>query len=163
MLAINHYQDKDMQNDIITETLSYANRIFQVAITPKLIKIIGALTYPCFMFLFDIKQAQGLVAIFVLILIDFATGYGAAKMCGEPIRSSKIRHTVIKMITYYAMIASAHLVEIGLPTMIQYVDETVLAFLLVTEFVSLLENMGKMGYSTPQRLLNQLRDFKDNK
>ena len=37
------------------------------------------------------------------------------------------------------------------------------AFVGITEFISILENIGRLGYQTPKKLLNQLKEYRDNK
>lgn len=147
----------------ITETILYIKltltKVFSVS-NAKTGWVAGFVVYS---FLFDISQKEAHLALLVLILLDFITGLYAAKKIGEPIRSAKIRHSAVKVLAYFAVIAGAHLVEKGLVSYISFLDETVLAFFLVTELISLIENVGKMGYETPQKILNQLKVFKDQK
>jgi phage-related holin len=43
------------------------------------------------------------------------------------------------------------------------IQSVMVGFIGVTEFISILENMGRMGYQTPKKLLNQLKDFQSQK
>lgn len=150
-----------MTDNAIKDTQEYLGHVISVALEPSFVKFIFAVMYVALSFLFDFQQGSALLALFILILIDFATGISAAKYLGEPIRSSKIKHTAIKMTAYFVIIAGAHLAEHGLVSYLAIIDETVLAFFLLTELISLLENMGRLGVQTPQKLLNQLREQKE--
>lgn len=83
-------------------------------------------------------------------------------MSGHEITSSKVFRTSIKIVLYFMMVSAGHLTEmiVGLDFKI---DEILLMFLSVTEFISIIENIGKMGFSVPQNLLNKLKDFKESK
>lgn len=143
------------------DTYDYLLYILGVAFHPSVFKIIWAGLFIIVSFFFDINHSAGLLSLFMLILLDFVSGVASAKYLNEPIRSSKVKHTAIKLTAYFAVIAGAHLAESGLTSYIAVLDETVLAFFLLTELVSLLENVGRMGIATPKKLLNQLIDTKN--
>lgn len=149
--------------ELSTDILPYFKYIIVTVFKPSTLKVIVAIFLAIYGFFFDHSQLHSHVALFFLVLIDFFTGVSAAKRTGEKIKSAKIRHTALKMSAYFTMIASAHLAESGLPSFLQVLDETVVAFLLVTELVSLLENMQRMGYETPKKLLEKLSEFKKSK
>lgn len=110
-------------------------------------------------FLFDPTQHIALVAIFLLIMADFVFGIAAARKSGEPVRSAKLRRTAIKVAVYYALIACAHVTEYALPSYMGFLDESVLGFLAATELLSILENVGKLGYVVPKNLVKLLGDY----
>lgn len=115
-------------------------------------------------FFFDPLHIISIVAIFMLIIIDFFFGIGAARATGDAINSSKLRRTAIKLVVYFSLIATARITEYTLP--LGFLDETVIGFLAATEMMSVLENAGRMGYPVPQSLLKILGDFitsKNNK
>lgn len=58
-------------------------------------------------------------------------------------------------------IAAGHFVDITMPFFIA--ESTMVGFIAVTEFISILENMGRMGFVIPKKLLNQLQDFQSQK
>lgn len=151
---------RDVDNSM-KETINYALYSLHASFSPVPIKSLFAGVFVVFSFMFDVSQSQELLALFVLILLDFASGISAAKFNGDPIRSSKVRHTAIKMTSYFVVIAGAHLAESGLTKYLAVIDETVIAFFLLTELVSLLENIGRLRVHTPQKLLNQLIDTKN--
>ena len=150
-----------MTDNALKDTFDYIVYTLSVGLDPTFVKSVFAVLYIMVSFTFDVKQGSALLALFILIIIDFLTGVSAAKYLGEPIRSSKIKHTAIKMTSYFVVIAGSHLAEYGLTKYLALIDETVLVFFLLTELISLLENMGRMGVQTPQKILNQLRDKKN--
>jgi len=147
-------------DNTMTDSWNYLKYVLMVAFHPSVLKAIVAGLLIIYSFFFDSAQSQSLLALFVLVIMDFISGISASKKVGEPIRSSKIKHTAIKITAYFGVIAGAHLAEFGLYTFIAVLDETVIAFFLCTELVSLLENVGRMGFNTPKKLLNQLNGVK---
>lgn len=113
-------------------------------------------------FFFDPALKEALIALALLIAIDFVTGVATAKKTGEQIKSAKIFRTALKYAVYFTLIAAGRLTVLaGLPFI--PADAIILTFLAVTELVSIIENAGRSGYAVPQRLLNQLREYRDKK
>jgi phage-related holin len=77
-------------------------------------------------------------------------------MTGETISSAKVFRSAIKTMIYVMFISAAHLMEMTTP-ILSFADELVLSFLAVTELISILENVGKMGFAVPKRFLNTLQ------
>lgn len=144
----------------LTDSWVYLKYCLAVAFHPSVFKAIASVVLILYSFLFDIAHSQALLALFALVLMDFVSGVYASKVAGEPIRSSKIKHTAIKLTAYFGVVAGSHLAESGLITYLAVLDETVIAFFLCTELISLLENVGRLGFQTPKKLLNQLVDVK---
>lgn len=123
--------------------------------------ILGALA-----FLFDTMLQEALLALMILIVFDFITALGAVyKTKDISIESAKVYRTALKATIYYILISSAHLAEIGIGINafpLNFFDETIIGFLAVTEFISILENTSKMGYSIPKKLLNKLNEYHDD-
>lgn len=126
-------------------------------------KAISATFVGVLCFLFDPLAKDALMALFILIIIDFFTGVAAAKHTGVPIMSSKIRRSAVKLVVYFGMISAAHLTEAAVPEMLRLIDESVTAFLAVTELISIIENTGRLGYAIPRKLLNQLQKYAEKK
>ena len=145
----------------LQDTWEYIIYTLSVALHPSVLKSVWAVLFIVATYLFDVNQGLALLGLFILVLTDFVTGVSSAKYLNEPIRSSKIKHTAIKLTSYFAVISAAHLAEYGLITFLSFLDETVLAFFMLTELISLLENVGRMGVQTPKKLLNQLMDTKN--
>lgn len=112
-------------------------------------------------FLIGMENQEIFAALVVLITIDLITGGIMVPFkTGVPIESIKILKTVSKLVAYSLFISAANLTETIVPgtTMI---DIAVIAYLAMTEFISIMENMGKLGYSVPQKLLNRVINMKE--
>ena len=151
-----------MQSNTLIEGLLYIKYALLSALHPSTFKVMGAALLIVYSFLFDPAHTQTLIALLALIILDFVTGITASKVNGDPIRSSKIRHSALKVFAYFGTIAGANLAEAGLISYLAVIDETVIAFFAITELLSLLENVSKMGFQTPKKILNQLQDIKKN-
>ncbi len=113
-------------------------------------------------YLFDPTQHAALLALFILILADFCFGVTASRKEGQPLRSSKVRRTAIKMTVYFAIVAMTRITENAIP-LLSFMDETLVGFLAATELLSILENVGRMGYAVPAKLTKVLGDYTKNK
>lgn len=111
--------------------------------------------------LFDLEKAPAYTAIFALIILDFLTGVGAAKYRGVQIKSAKIMRTAVKVLTYFGAISAGYLLETSIGINVG-ADEVLIVFFAATEFISILENMARLGFKTPERLLNMAQDIRDN-
>ena len=109
-------------------------------------------------FFFNHLEVPALISLFFLILFDFLSAILASYKIGEEIQSIKIFRTALKIIIYYGMISAAHLTEVAGLWFIP-IESTIIAFLAVTEMISILENVSKLGYVTPKRILNKLLEF----
>lgn len=112
-------------------------------------------------FFFDSLQKEALVAVLVLIVMDFASAVFVAYKVGEQITSANVFRTAVKIAVYYSLIAAGFVAEKAIP--IRIMDDTIITFLAATELVSLLENASKAGYGVPQGLIKTLRGYKDKK
>lgn len=112
-------------------------------------------------FFFGDLEKRILFALLTLIIFDFVTGILASKMQGIEIKSAKVFRSAVKVIIYFTMVASANLLEITTPLFEGFTDEIVVAFLAVTELISIFENIGNMGFVVPKKLLNKLHTFRD--
>ena len=113
-------------------------------------------------FFFDPLQQLALVALFVLVLIDFALGIAAARATGDAVRSAKLVRTGIKFTVYFTLIAAARITEHAIPVL-PFLDETVTGFLAATELMSILENTGRLGFATPKKLTDLLGEYVKSK
>jgi toxin secretion/phage lysis holin len=123
----------------------------------------GAVVYALYAFFFDSGQSAGLIALFVLIMFDFTTAIANAYHKKIEIQSRKIFVTAVKIVIYFGLVATAHIAEHAVPITSAFLDETLLAFLALTELISILENVGKLGFAIPQKLLNKLEELRDSK
>lgn len=112
-------------------------------------------------FFFDTLQKDALIALLSLIIFDFFSAVLAAYKSGEPIRSSRVFHTALKITVYFSLVSAGFMAEKAIA--IGIIDEVLLGFLVVTELISIIENTGKAGYAIPTGLLNTLKDFKSKR
>ena len=79
------------------------------------------------------------------VVIDWLTGWGAAWMNG----AYRIGYTgIARKMTIFLIIALMHLVDRVLGEM-NYFQNTVIFFYLANESLSIIENVGRMGYRSP--------------
>ncbi len=112
-------------------------------------------------FFFDSLQRDALVALLILIIMDFFSALLAAYNSNEPIRSSKVFRTALKIVVYFSLVSAGFFTEKAVP--LGVIDEILIGFLCVTELISMLENVGKAGYAIPTGLLNTLKDYKSKR
>lgn len=110
------------------------------------------------LFLFDIDNLPKIYALFALIAFDLITGVLNAHKRGEVITSRLIYRTPIKLAVYAMLISTAALLEKSIGHDVG-ADEMMIIFLGATEFISIVENFGKLGFRTPNKLLNTVKDL----
>jgi len=120
-------------------------------------KALVAIALIVFHFMFDSLQSMAMLAVLMLIMIDFITGIVAAYQTGAKIESHTALRSAIKTVIYFMLISAGFIAEKAVP--LSVLDDTVIAFLAATELISVLENAGKMGYAVPKKLLNILKEF----
>lgn len=113
-------------------------------------------------FFFDPLQQLSLLALFALVMFDFAFGVAAARKTGDPVRSAKMVRTALKLAVYFSLIAAARITEHAIPLM-GFLDETVTGFLAATELLSVLENSGRLGFAVPKKVVKLLGDYISDK
>lgn len=112
-------------------------------------------------FLFDGLLAQAMMAILMLIVFDFSSAIICSKKCNIPIQSRLALRSAIKIAVYFLLVSAGRMAELSTSSVLSFLDEAVIAFLGLTELISIMENIGKMGYAIPMKLLNQLETFRD--
>ena len=113
-----------------------------------------------FAFLLGPQNYMGVVAVVILVTIDLLTAVMGEYVAGRPIESRKFLKSATKTVVYSLFLVATHLTEFVVPGT-TFLDEMVLSFLALTEMISVMENIGKMGYSVPLKLLNKLQDLRD--
>ena len=91
-----------------------------------------------------------------LIVIDLLTGMIASITQGQPIQSRKAFKTATKATVYLLFFSASYLTHNIVPYS-EFITTGVISFLAITELLSVMENMAKMGYALPAKLLNQIR------
>lgn len=86
-----------------------------------------------------------LLTALTLVIIDLVTGLIAAKKRAEPITSSGLKRTVIKILIYELAIAIAFIAETYLILDVLPVAKIVSSFVGITELKSIMENLNDIG------------------
>lgn len=139
-----------------TSTIFYQTKdIVMGLLENKMFKVLAGAVVSLAGELCGVENYSLLFYLFVLIVIDLLTGIWASVKAGSPVESRKALKTATKTIIYLLFFISAHMTSHLIPKS-DFVVVGVLAFLALTEFLSVAENMAKLGYSLPQKILNQL-------
>lgn len=144
-----------------TEHVEYLAYLYHKVVAYFEIKAICGVIWATLVYLFGTGQSEAILALFILVILDWAFGVAAAKKSGEQITSAKFLRSPIKMGIYFTLIASTHISEYALPEIVGLLDEAMTAGLVITELLSIFEKSGKLGYAVPQRVLNQLETFRN--
>jgi len=124
---------------------------------------LGGLAFSIYSFAFGMNNNIALFSLFILILLDFFSAIAAAYSTGEEIKSAKILRSAVKIVVYFGIVAGTHLAENGLPLFVGILDESTIGFLVATELISLMENAGRLGFKTPNVVLNRLKEITERK
>jgi toxin secretion/phage lysis holin len=98
--------------------------------------------------------------VYLLILIDTITGVWYAIKAKE-ISSRGFYRVAIKCLVYFMMIIVSRLVDKTTP--IIYASTLMDSFLVLTEAISILENISKLGFPVPTTLVKLLKTYYDKK
>lgn len=139
------------------DNVRYIYKMFQGFCSDIFAKCFASATFIISNFFIDNLLAKAITALFFLIIFDWLTGMLAVRKTGEQIKSSKFVRTPIKIAIYFLLVSSGRIAEYSLPEAIHYIDDIIIAFLTTTELISIIENVGKMGYAIPKKLLAKLK------
>ncbi|RKD28980.1 phage holin family protein [Thermohalobacter berrensis] len=97
------------------------------------------------------------IILFFLIILDTITGIAVAVKYGS-FNSKGLSRLVKKTITYGAAILTVRLLEIGIMTFLEteIISKILVAFLQVTETISILENLTLLGVPLPSNFITFL-------
>lgn len=140
---------------MLHDILTYLLHLFDILGNHLAVKLLVATSLGLFTFLFGTLHTEAIVAVAMLMIFDFFTGLVASWQEGKPITSRAAMRSVLKSTVYLVAISAAFFTDKTVP--IAFIETTVVGFVGVTEFISIMENTARMGFATPQRLLNQLR------
>lgn len=139
-------------------------RIVVTTFSHPILKTITGLCVAFFATLFDVELKQAMFALFILCMFDFVTGIMAVRSePGALITSKKLWGTGAKIGVYFMLVSAGYLSEQATSNALDFLDETIIGFFGCTEFLSIMENTGKMGYPTPQKLIKKISNYRDNK
>ena len=114
-----------------------------------------------FSFLFSASKYELLLALFILIIFDTISALYAAYTTGEKIESRKLVRSAFKVTVYGIIISAGHLTDmfIGVENWAVSFEAISGAYAAATEFLSILENFARAGFSTPAVLTNRLKKY----
>ena len=138
----------------------YLYDIINTVIEPTIVKFLTTALL-AFVFLFGDFHTEAITAVLMLMIFDPILGVMATYAEGQAITSRKFSRVVQKGLVYFMSISAGYFADLTIGWTV--IQTTMIAFIGVTEFISILENMGRLGYQTPKKLLNQLEDFKSQK
>lgn len=124
------------------------------------VKLLPSIVIPVFGVFFGLENPKILQALLILVVFDFITGIISAHVAGEEIKSKSAVRSAFKIAVYGLLVSAGHLTETITPGT-TFIKEAVTTFLALTEFISIIENIGKMGFAVPRKLLNQLHKLRD--
>lgn len=138
----------------------YFQEIITTVIEPTLLKVMVSFLFGVSFFFGD-YHTQAILAVLMLMIFDTIFGVMATYHEGKPITSRRFSRVVQKGCVYFMSISAGYFADLTIGWAV--IQATMIAFIGVTEFISILENMGRLGYQTPKKLLNQLENFKSQK
>lgn len=95
-----------------------------------------------------------------LVVIDTVTGVLAAWQTGEPVSSAKMGRVLVKILGYSCVVLAVALTTRAFPggtVALPFTTSLPLAFVIVTELVSVLENAHKAGLPIPKKWIKALK------
>lgn len=115
-------------------------------------------------FFFSLPQWQLMLALACMVTFDTVTGILASRKEGHAIESRKLCRAGVKLFVYSVMVSTMHFTDIAVHVPVDWLTLEIgmIAFLTATEAVSILENIGRMGYATPKRILGILEHYQSS-
>lgn len=135
--------------------IQYTQETCSALLTGFLGKCLGAVGILVLQFSFGTIGFQIILAVILLIIIDTITGIVGAYKQKDPISSKRFFDSVIKLIFFPMIIAAASIAQTAIGTTILFLPQIVAGYLAMHEFLSIIENFGKIGYKIPQKILNR--------
>lgn len=133
--------------------------ILQTQCTNCWVKIPVCFPIALFTFLFGAQNSSILLALLVLVTFDMFMGIMAAYSTKEVISSRRALKTATKLLVYGILASGAYFTESVIPAD-TFLDDAMISFLALTEFISIMENAGRMGFTVPQKLLNKVQGLR---
>jgi len=140
----------------------------QLLLTTKItLKAILGVVLTVFGFFFDLLLAKVFLILLVLTLIDCILGYIRAVVDKRAVASRLMRKYAWKFVGYVIASSALYMVGQGSPNL-PYItvvtglfDDLALAFFIVQEATSIIENLNELGIPMPQGVFKNLRKIKD--
>lgn len=99
-----------------------------------------------------------LIAVYVLIIFDTITGLIKAIQKRE-VSSSSFFRVLVKCLIYFVLIITGRLVDKVVP--VGFASSIIESFLVVTEALSIIENLNHLGFPVPTQLVKILKQISD--
>lgn len=139
----------------IDHIIQYTSETCSALASGFLAKCAGAIGILILQFSFGTIGFSIVAAVIMLIIIDTITGViGAYKQKNE-ITSKRFFDSIVKLLLFPLIIAAASITETAIGTNILFLPQIVAGYLAMHEFLSIVENFGKIGYKIPQKILNK--------
>lgn len=124
------------------------------------LKVAISSLFPLYAFLLDPLKTQLYYAIAMLIVFDFITAMFAVWYTKEKITSAKASRTLVKLLVYGFMVSGATLTDRFIIGNIELFADLTMGFVAITEFISILENISKLGFEVPSNVVKRLNYLK---
>lgn len=108
----------------------------------------------------DVALRGAAATALALVVLDTVTGVLAATQTGTPVSSAKMGRALVKVLGYSCVVLAVALATRAFPgglAALPFTASLPIAFVVVTELVSILENAHKMGLPIPHRWIKALR------
>lgn len=157
--------NKSIMQEYFICTVDKIVRVFEYAT----LKIIFSIFLGVGSFLFGDLYIQGMIALVMLMSFDTILGVAAAiheRPAGTKIlspqclNSRRFSRLVVKGLVYFSAISAAYFADQTIP--LDFIQAAMISFVGITEFISILENISRLGYRTPKHLLDQLKEYEKN-
>jgi phage-related holin len=101
------------------------------------------------------------IATIVLIGLDTVTGFAASISAGRAITSARFSRALVKILAYFSVVVVVAIAQRHIPGAASLEGATmvgVMTLIIVTESISVLENVRTMGFALPLGLEKWLED-----
>lgn len=139
----------------IEHIIQYTQETCSSLVNGFIAKCIGALGLLILQFSFGSIGFNIIIAVISLIVIDTITGLIAAKKSKDVITSKRFFDSIIKLLLFPMIIAAASITQTAMGTDILALPQLIAGYLGIHEFLSIVENFGRIGYKIPQKFLNK--------
>ena len=139
----------------IDHVIQYTSETCSALASGFLAKCAGAVGILLLQFSFGTIGFKIVTAVILLIIIDTITGLVGAYKQKQVISSKRFFDSVIKLIFFPMIIAAASIAQTAIGTTILFLPQIVAGYLAMHEFLSIVENFGKIGYKISQKVLNR--------
>lgn len=116
-------------------------------------KLLASTVVAAATFLFGVADFNIIIGMVFLVFGDFALGVAASHSQGQEITPKQAFRSPLKLLVYGVMVAGAHIID-GMVLDTGFVEQSMVVFLSITEFISILRNAGLLGFAIPQKVLN---------